>query len=203
MTFCTQCGTPLEPDKKFCTTCGMQILPSHAQPPAGSDGQEHVLGVISALEHQRSFLKVDMVNIVVTSQQLLCVPVNKLVQSGIEQAEADARAQNKGFFGRYKAKMNVVWASNFSPHFLPMTPEAIVQETPETIRIPLNTLVSFVIKKSVTYSGEDDDCITESWNLHFRTSSGVYTFLSRSDPLSQIEGNPAILAVIKNYLNRE
>ena len=180
----------------------MQILTSYAQPAAGSGGQERVLGVITGLEYQRSFLKTDFVNIVVTSQQLLCVPVTNLVKAGIEQAGAEAKAQNKGFFGRYKAKMNVIWASNFSAHFLSMTPAAIIQETPETIRIPLNMLVTFTIQHSVKISGEDDDWETESWNIHIKSNAGLHTFLSRSDPSSQIEGNPAIIAVIGNYLRR-
>lgn len=120
----------------------------------------------------------------------------------MEQAAADARAQNKGFFGRYQAKMNVVWVSNFSPHFLSMTADAIVQETPETIRIPLNTVVTFTIERSVTFSGEDDECTSESWNLHIKTNSGLHTFLSRCDPSSQIDGNPGIIAVIGNRLMR-
>jgi hypothetical protein len=202
MAFCTHCGTPLEPDKKFCTSCGSEILPLSAQPLTGTDVQEHMLGVITGLEHQRSFLKTDIVNIVVTTPQLLCVPVNKLVQAGVEQAEADARAQNMGFFGRYQAKMNVVWASNFTPHFLSMTADAIVKETPETIRIPLNTVVTFTIARSVTFSGDNDECTSESWNLHIRTNSGLHTFLSRCDPSSQIDGNPGIIAVIGNRLKR-
>jgi hypothetical protein len=202
MAFCTQCGTQLEPDKKFCTSCGKKILSSGVQPYTGSEGQDRVLGVITGLEHQKSFLKTDLVNLVVTDQQLLCVPVNKLVQAGVEQAGADARAQNKGFFGRYKAKMNVLWASNFTPHFLSMTPEAIVQETPETIRIPLNTMIIFTIERSVKVSGEDNDWTTESWNIHIKTSTGLHTILSRSDPIFQIEGNPAIIAVIGNRLRR-
>jgi uncharacterized membrane protein YvbJ len=100
MNFCTQCGTQLEPDKKICTSCGIPILTAYAQHSSETDVQERVLGVITGLEHQRSFLKTDVVNIVLTTQQLLCVPVNKLVQAGVEQAEADARAQNMGFFGR-------------------------------------------------------------------------------------------------------
>jgi hypothetical protein len=167
------------------------------------EGQERVLGVITGLEHQKSFLKIDLVNLVVTSQQLLCVPVNKLVQAGIKQAEADARAQNKGFFGRYKAKMNVLWASNFSAHFLIMTPEAIVQETPETIRIPLNTMVTFTIKRHVNESGEDGEWTTESWYIHIMSSTGLQSLLSRSNPMVQVENNPAIIAVIGNRFIRE
>jgi hypothetical protein len=178
----------------------MQIPVTGAPSPVRSNEEEPVLGVITGLEYQRSFLKTDFVNIVVTPRQLLCVPVTRLVQAGIEQAGADARAQNKGFFGRYKAKMNVIWASNFSPHFLAMTPEEIVQETPDTIRVPLTTLVAFTIQHSVKVSGEDDDWTTESWNIHIRSTSGLHTFLSRADPSAQIEGNPAIFAVIKNYL---
>jgi hypothetical protein len=200
MPFCTQCGTPLDPDKKFCTSCGVQNQTPRVQTPAGSEGHERVLGVITGLEHQRSFLKTDLVNIVVTSEQLLCVPVNKLVQAGVEQAGADALAQNKGFFERYKAKMNVVWASNFSQHFLRMTPGAIVQETPETIRILLNAVITFTIKRSVIVSGEDNEWTNESWNIHIRTSTGLHTFLSRSDPTDQITGNPSINAVIGNHL---
>jgi hypothetical protein len=97
--------------------------------------------------------------------------------------------------------MNVVWACNFTPHFLSMTADAIVQETPETIRIPLNTVVTFTIERSVTLSGEDE-CTSESWNLHIRTNSTLHTFLSRSDPSSQIDGNPGIIAVIGNRLRR-
>jgi hypothetical protein len=203
MTFCTQCGMHLEPDKKFCTSCGAQILIMSSPQPVLSEQQEPVLGVITGLEHQRSLLKIDFVNIVVTPRQLLCVPVTKLVQAGVEQADADARAQNKGFFGRYKAKMNVMWASNFSQHFFAMTPEAIVQETPETIRIPLNTVITFTIKRSVTVSGEDGECETESWNIYIKTDSGLHTFLSRSDPSSQIESNPAIFMVLGNRMRRE
>ncbi|MDO9323576.1 MAG: hypothetical protein Q7T80_01320 [Methanoregula sp.] len=139
---------------------------------------------------------------VVTREQLLCVPVNKLIQAGIDQADANARAQNKGFFGRYKDKMNVIWASDFSPHFLAMTPEAIVQETPNTIRIPLSTVVTFTIKNEIRVSGEDDECTTESWNILIKTNTGLHTFFSRSDPTSQVEGNQAILAVIQTHLMR-
>lgn len=203
MSFCTQCGTQLEPDKKFCTSCGAQLLTVRAQPGIRSAAEEPVLGVITGLEHQRSFLKTDFVNIAVTSRQLLCVPVTRLVQAGVDKAGADARAENKGFFGRYKAKMNVIWASNFSDHFLAMTPEAIVQETPETIRIPLNTLVTFTIKHSVTVSGEDDDWTTESWNIYIKTNSSLHTFLSRADPSNQILGNPSVIAVIGNHIRQE
>jgi hypothetical protein len=54
----------------------------------------------------------------------------------------------------------------------------------------------------VKVSGEDDDCTTESWNILIRSTAGLHTFLSRADPSAQIEGNPAILAVIGNYLQR-
>ncbi len=200
MAFCTQCGAQFEPDKKFCTSCGMQLPISCALSSARNEGQERVLGIITGLEHHRSFLKTDLVNLVVTDRQLLCVPVNKLVQAGVEQAGADARAQNMGLFGRYKAKMNVLWASNFSAHFLSMTPEAILQETPEAIRIPLNTMITFTIEHSVKVSGEEDDWTTESWNIHIRTSTGLHTILSRSDPMFQIEGNPSIITVIGNRM---
>ncbi len=165
---------------------------------AGGSG----MGVITVLEHQRSFLKTDLVNMVVTPSQLLCVPVNKLVKAGVEQADADARAQNKGFFGRYKDKMNVVWASNFSPHFFSMTPEDIVQETPETIQIPINAVQEFTIKKIVTVSGEDDEWTTESWNVLIRAKNGSYTFLSRADPSGQVESNPSIIAVLGNTFHK-
>jgi hypothetical protein len=202
MIFCTHCGTLLEPDKKFCTSCGEKILRSSTQPMVRHEGQEHVLWVITGLEHQKSFLKTELVNLVVTDRQILCVPVNKLVQAGVEQAGSDARAQNMGFFGRYKAKMNVLWASNFSSHFLAMTPEAIVQETPETIRIPLNTMITFTIKRHVNESGEDGEWTTESWYIHIMSSNGLQSFLSRSDPMVQFESNPAIIAMIGNRLIR-
>ena len=54
-----------------------------------------VLGVITGLEPQKSSLKTDLVNMVVTPSQLLCVPVTKLVKADVEQADADARAQKK------------------------------------------------------------------------------------------------------------
>lgn len=79
-----------------------------------------------------------------------------------------------------------------------MTPEAIVQETPETIQIPIHSVQEFTIKKIVTVSGEDGEWTTESWDVLIRAKNGSYTFLSRADPSSQVENNPSIIAILGN-----
>lgn len=209
MSFCQNCGKPVDGSLKFCTNCGFGLSPldgsvpaasSHAteaQPMAGSDpgtpGKETVIGVIGGLEIKRSFLKSEPINLVVTGTRTLCVPVASLLKAALIEAEREAKAEGKWFIGQLKLKAEVTKACNFSTSFLKHSPDDILREYPASIIIPHTDLVRITIKhRNLDFEGEDITTTVEDWPMVIKTGKGEYSLVARVDPVQQFRLNTEI-----------
>jgi hypothetical protein len=219
MTSCPNCGKPIDKPDNFCPNCGHKLSPqtgsvtsspssqvSPDQPPGpasspGSPAGETILSVIGGLDLKRSLFKSEPVNLVITGSRLLCVPVAALVEAASRQAEDMAKSEGKWLIGRWKAKADVVQASDFSAHFLSRLPEGILREYPASIVIPLEDLTQIAIRhRRMDLEGDEMTRTVENWSLVLKTRKTEYSLVSRTDPAPRFRDNAAVYSRIGDRL---
>jgi hypothetical protein len=157
--------------------------------------------VIGGLDLKRSFLKSELVNLVITGTRTLCVPVAPLLEAVLKQAEADAKAEGKWLIGKWKAKADVLKASNFSDHFRERLPDDILREFPASIEVPQGELVSISIRHlELDFDGEDISSSAEDWPVAIKTKKAEYSLTGKIDPVQQFRLNPAVDAILGDRL---
>ena len=220
MPFCRNCGEELFNNPNFCPACG---TPRTSRPPPATPGaappvgtpvpqagaaapaalwasaDERVLSVVPNLMKQKNLVKTDFFNIVITSRRLVCVDVNGLVSSGVEEAGKKAKAENKGFFARYQAKMSMIWVCNFSEQLGRMNPDEALAKNPGSFVVPLEELRSLSVSSVVHETGDDCEWNTESWEVRLDTGRGKHVFPTRGDPRSFLQV-PDVVRLLGNRL---
>lgn len=200
MPFCRQCGKEQFNNPAFCSTCGTPQAappPSEVQPgltrpvvppppmagrSSENPGREQVLSVIPNLMKQRNLIKTDFFNIVITDRRVLCVDVNALVSAGAEEAGRRAKAENRGFFGSYNARMGLIWACDFTAQLGGMEPDEIIAKNPGSFAMPLEQVRLMNVSLVTRETGDDCEWNTESWEIRLDTGREKQVFQTRSDP---------------------
>jgi hypothetical protein len=150
--FCTQCGAPLRPDVRFCGQCGAPLSRTIAMPPAPPSQQasprdwaaprpdprvappivqEPVVGTLIGLQRHGGFLgiKKDTFNLIVTPTRLIFAAVTQqMMKDAVATANAEAKAEGKGFFKRMAAQM--AWMDVIRRQYEAMPVEAILAQFP-------------------------------------------------------------------------
>jgi hypothetical protein len=90
---------------------------------------EAVVGVIPNARMKTGMMHSECWFLVVTTHRLLGAQVTpELMKRVVEQARSQAKAGGSGFFGQWKAQLEISFG--MAKHYLAMDPEAIVRETP-------------------------------------------------------------------------
>jgi hypothetical protein len=159
--FCTQCGAPLRPDARFCGQCGAPLSQPTAMPPAPPTQQalpqdwtpppsrlqpaawaappvpqEPIVGMLAGLQRSGGFLgmKKDTFNLLVTPTRLVFAAVTQqMMKDAVATANAEAKAQGKGFFKRVAAQMR--WMDVICQQYEGMPVDAILAQFPGSYAI--------------------------------------------------------------------
>jgi hypothetical protein len=157
--FCTQCGAPLRPDVRFCGQCGapLNLAPAAPPAPAMQPGppvgwaapqpqpaawaappvvQEPTVGILTGLQRHGGFLgiKKDTFNLIVTPTRLVFAAVTQqMMKDAVATANADAKAEGKGFFRRMAAQM--AWMDVICRQYASMPIDAILAQFPGSYAI--------------------------------------------------------------------
>jgi len=186
---------------KFCPECGARVSATDGPDTPPQPAGEPVIGVIGGLDLKRSFFKSEPVNLVITPDRTLCVPVATLLDAALQQAEREATAEGKWFLGKMKAKAEVTKACNFSAEFRNMQPEEILKRFPSVIVMPHNDLLSITIRhRNLDFEGEDISSSAEDWPVSIKTGKAEYALVARVDPVQQFRLNTAVDAILGDRL---
>ena len=157
--FCTQCGAPLRPDVRFCGQCGAPLSQTAAMPPAPPSQQvsprewtapqpqpatwappptvqEPIVGTLTGLQRSGGFLgmKKDTFNLIVTPTRLVFAAVTQqMMKDAVATANAEAKAQGKGFLKRVAAQM--AWMNVIRRQYENMPVDAILAHFPGSYAI--------------------------------------------------------------------
>jgi hypothetical protein len=157
--FCTQCGAPLRPDVRFCGRCGAPLSQAAAMPPAPTPqqappvgwaapqpqpaawaaqpvAQEPIVGILTGLQCHGGFLGMmkDAFNLIVTPTRLVFAAVTQqMMRDAVATANAEAKAQGKGFFKRMAARM--AWMNVICRQYERMPIDAILARFPGSYAI--------------------------------------------------------------------
>lgn len=155
--FCTQCGAPLRPDVRFCGQCGAPVSQTVAMPPPPPSQQalsrdwtppqptawtappvshEPIVGILTGLQRSGGFLgmKKDTFNLIVTPTRLVFAAVTQqMMKDAVATANAEAKAQGKGFFKRMAAQMG--WINVICRQYESMPVDAILAQFPGSYAI--------------------------------------------------------------------
>ena len=152
--FCTQCGAPLRPDVRFCGRCGALPSQAAAMPPAPTTqqapavgwaapqpqpqpaawaaqpvAQEPIVGILTGLQRHGGFLgvKKEPFSLIVTPTRLVFAAVTQqMMKDAVATANAEAKAQGKGFFKRMAARM--AWMNVICRQYERMPVDAILAQ---------------------------------------------------------------------------
>lgn len=201
MPACPSCGHTFESLSKFCPECGTRLSPADSQGPALQPAGEPVIGVIGGLDLKRSFFKSEPVNLVITPDRTLCVPVATLLEAALLRAQNDAKTEGKGLIGQFKAKAEVAKASNFSAEFRNIPPEEILKKFSSSIVIPHKDLLSITIRhRNLDFEGEDISSSAEDWPVSIKVGKTEYSLVAKVDPVQQFRLNANVDKLIGDRL---
>ncbi len=146
--------------------------PPASEPRRASRQEEAILGVVASVQRRHGFmgLKVDSYSIIVTPQRLVFAYLSKqTMNDAVRQANAEAKAQGKGFFGVIGAQLR--WLEVLTRKYYEMQPNEIFQVYPGSFQIANNE----IRRIRFFQSGDDDNSRVEE-KVRFETVSGKHEF---------------------------
>jgi hypothetical protein len=192
--FCGQCGQPVPtlapapgPQAAPAQPDTAPPVPQPAAPPApapeqpvapapeprrASRPEEAILGVVASVQRRHGFmgLKVDSYSVIVTPQRLVFAYLSKqTMNDAVRQANAEAKAQGKGFFGVIGAQLR--WLEVLTRKYYEMQPSEIFQVYPGSFQIANNE-----IRRIRFFQSGDDDSSRVEEKIRFETVSGKHEF---------------------------
>jgi predicted amidophosphoribosyltransferase len=160
--FCGACGAAITGTTKFCGSCGAAV---NTAPSGGGDssfrpsapvaaGGEEVMGVI-ANARKVKFLGAswDTWNIVITNRRMIMVQMTQaMLNAAIAEAQAQAKAEGKGFFGIMKDQLSAQF--RFAVRYETMNPDMALAETPGNLSVENARITAINMKLRDTGSAE-------------------------------------------------
>jgi len=149
--FCGQCGAPLSRAPAATARAAMPPAPTTQQaPPVGwvapqpqplawaapPVAQEPIVGILAGMQRHGGFLgiKKDTFNLIVTPTRLIFATVTQqMMKDAVATANAEAKAQGKGFFKRMAAQM--AWMQVICRQYEAMPLDAILAQFPGSYAI--------------------------------------------------------------------
>ena len=148
---------------------------------------EAVVGVIPNARVKTGMFKSECWFLVVTTHRLLGAQVDTdLLKRVVEQARAQAKAGGAGFFGQWKAQLQVSFG--MAQHYLAMDPEAIVRETPGNWALYPGQVGWIRVENRSRPSGEDDEQTFLHITIATPGGQGVYETDSDNPNRDQARG---------------
>jgi len=187
MTFCTNCGKPVQDTQKFCGVCGMQLNQLNegsnqvSQPPAvpaypnvpppvqavqssvSGSPTEMVKFVIPSLSISKSWGRSDSYTLIVTDRRSIFAKLTQeIMNETVKMARADAEAQGKGFFGKWAAQMKGF--NNYAVRYNKFTPDQVLQETKGNFAVE-----NSMIRRIKITDNTDEDSPGVEYGIEFQT----------------------------------
>ena len=184
--FCGVCGAAISGTTKFCGSCGATV---NTAPSGGGDssfrpgvpvvaGGEEVIGVI-ANARKVKFMGAswDTWNIVVTNRRMIMAQMTQaMLNAAIAEAQAQAKAEGKGFFGIMKDQLAAQF--RFAVRYETMNPDMALAETPGNLSVENTRITAITMKLRDTGSGEYE--YTE-FRMAVESSDGKFEYLMAED----------------------
>ena len=193
--YCAQCGAPLYPNAAFCSQCGRPVsaaqaapdapqasppamVPAAPQPAPQASPQptayaaEPILDVLSALQMRKGALgmRSETFDLILTPVRLVFVPVSSQeMREAVRQAQTQAKAQGKGWFGQVAAQM--AWTNVIAERYRSMPVDAVLAQHPGSFYV-LNNQVSRIR----FHETDSDDGTTQSVQMTVESAGGKHRF---------------------------
>jgi hypothetical protein len=128
-----------------------------------------VLGVVYPAKKEKSLGRWDSYALVLTNYNMIFAQVtNQLTKHAVEEASAQAKAEGKGFFGRWADQMKTGLA--FGQRYFGMQPAQILAETPGNFEIGNNTISELKLKDKLR-TRNDSSIYVEEFELEVHSST--------------------------------
>jgi predicted nucleic acid-binding Zn ribbon protein len=178
--FCGSCGAALSGNARFCGGCGAPVgasfpagavitpAPATPSPPPGG---EQVIGVIGYARKMKMLgISYDTYNLIITDRRMIIAQLTQeMLNAAIAEAQAQAKAEGKGFFGIMGDQMAASF--QYARRYETMPPDAALQETPGNIAIENAAITALYLKLY------DDENTTQSeFRLTIKSSTGKNEF---------------------------
>lgn len=137
-------------------------------------GNEELIGVIGNVRKMKMFgVSWDTYTIVVTRRQMILAQMTSpMLNAAILEAQQQAKAEGKGFFGIVKDQLTASY--QFALRYETMPVEQILAETPGNFSIE-NTRITAIHLK--LHGGDSDDGGTREFKLFIESRDGKYEFV--------------------------
>jgi hypothetical protein len=184
--FCGVCGAALSGTTKFCGSCGAAV---NTAPSGGGDssfrpgspvtaGGEEVIGVIANARKVKMFgVSYDTWNLVITSRRIIMVQMTQaMLNAAIMEAQAQAKAEGKGFFGIMKDQMAAQF--RFAVRYETMNPDTALAETPGNLSVENARVTAIDLKLRDSGSGEME---YSEFKMAIGSADGSFEYLVAED----------------------
>jgi len=203
MPYCSNCGNKVLDTDKFCNNCGSPIRPvsspsqSYSTPPPPPSTVstrnppspppsytpqrpigETIITTVSNFQKPKSFGRWDAYILLATNQNLIIVQLTKdMVNKSIKQAQEQAKAEGKGFFGQWAAQLGTGF--DYASQYHGWTKDQLLAEIPSALVIP-HSSVTQVELRSEQRNSYGKDYPESIYRLKIHVAGGVHEFESHS-----------------------
>ncbi|MCX8151014.1 MAG: zinc ribbon domain-containing protein [Candidatus Bathyarchaeota archaeon] len=193
MPYCGNCGAANNHEYKFCQNCGFPLLQQQAQPsyyippppptqptaeipiqqPLQKSYSESVMGVM-LLRNPKSMGRYDTYTGIVTTHRLIFAQMtSEMLNTAIQIAKDQAKAEGKGFWGQWGDQLKAAYS--YTNRYLHMDPNAALSETPGNFFVNNMDIKEVEIKiKDLHKPGEKIH--RHEFELEIHTPHGNYKF---------------------------
>lgn len=187
--FCAKCGTPVKqpgaqhvapPPPPANSTPLPPPPPQFAAPPPQAQqaspptvGSESILSLVLGLQRQKGLLGmgIDNYSLIITPTRLIFAHLdNRTMQTYVQRARVEAKAEGKGFFGQWGAQL--AWLSLLERDLQSVSPDQLLAQNSKSFSLP-NSSISRIRFRRKTSTETDT---TTHIVLLIDTTSGKYKF---------------------------
>ena len=116
-----------------------------------------------------------------SSQRLILSPLtSEMINRSVKQAQENAKAEGKGFFGQWKAQLGTSY--NYADQYLDTPSEQVINQNPGSIIHQNNSITQIQLKSRDNYN---NNTRLSTYTLYIRTNQGTYEY--RLDTLNGVK----------------
>ncbi len=168
--------------------------PVYQQPPpqvvyvqaAPQQSGERVLSVVPTLKKMKFLGQWDTYALMITERRsIFCHITKEMVNQGLKEAQAKAKAEGKGFWGQWGAQLDTSFF--YTQKYKQMTPEQAIREQPDNFAIDHSDLARVRFWRR-THSGQKDAILkTVYWEVEFESRRGKEKYqIDMIDPTQEL-----------------
>ena len=167
MQFCPQCGSPVDPDKKFCTSCGASLTPEDAGGPGSQAETSPVTPAQRTSPAVNGFIAVAVLAVVILAVVFVVYPVltgSGIFAAGNETAQTPAPGPTPG---SYVEVVTPTTVRTYPPTEVPVVTTTTPVPTTVTTATPMITTAVICPSDKIPCNNQCVDIRTDSKNCGY------------------------------------